>query len=179
MGMASQSQKAVLMRNRAERLREAAYDLLRMADEIEQSEVNATIAPNTASSSTKRLTPSPRTRLELLQTASNTYRLRRQRERHFPASYFGEPAWDILLDLLANEMSGRPVSVSNACIAASAPATTGMRWLRVLEDDGYIKKARDQSDSRVTLVVLTDLARARLNDYLSLLPAPDETVTAA
>jgi hypothetical protein len=177
--MANQSQKADLARNRAERLREAAFDLLRMADEIEQSEGNAPRAPNNVSASTRPLTSFPRSRLELLQTASDTYRVRRERERYFPATYFGEPAWDILLDLLANEMSGRPVSVSNACIAASAPATTGMRWLRVLEEDGYIKKVRDQSDSRVTLVILTELARARLTDYLSLLPAPLEPVTAA
>lgn len=175
MGLADESQKAVQARKRADRLREAAYDLLRMADEIELAD--GTAPREKVGGTARRSTPLRRSRSELLKAASETYRLRRQRDQHFPASYFGEPAWDILLDLLANEVSGRPVSVSNACIAASAPASTGMRWLRVLEDDGYIKKMRDRSDFRVTLVILTDLARTRLDDYLALLPAPQDPVT--
>lgn len=175
MGLANESQKAVQANNRAERLREAAYDLLRMADEIELGD--GTAPTEKVGGTALRPTPLRRTRPELLKSASETFRLRRQRDQHFPASYFGEPAWDILLDLFANEVSGRPVSVSNACIAASAPASTGMRWLRVLEDDGYITKMRDRSDSRVTLVILTDLARTRLNDYLALLPAPQGPAT--
>ena len=38
---------------------------------------------------------------------------------------FGEPAWDILLDLYIANVENKPVSVSSACIGSAAPPTTG------------------------------------------------------
>jgi hypothetical protein len=51
---------------------------------------------------------------------------RRLRERLLPAGLFADPAWDMLLDLYAAEIEEQPVSVTSACIAAAAPATTAL-----------------------------------------------------
>src|SRR5438067_13561168 len=42
-------------------------------------------------------------------------RSRRQREKIFGDELFGEPAWDILLELFSAELAQRKLSVSGAC----------------------------------------------------------------
>ena len=49
---------------------------------------------------------------------------RQARARLFDAELFGDPAWDMLLDLTAAHGEGAQVSVTSLCIAASVPATT-------------------------------------------------------
>ena len=63
-----------------------------------------------------------------LALARKAYALRRKRAALFGnPDLFGEPAWDILLDLYIAAGEGKPVSVSSACIGSAAPATTGLR----------------------------------------------------
>ena len=59
------------------------------------------------------------------------YRARRDRDVMFDGHgrLFGEPAWDILLDLYIAYHEKSAVSVSSVCIAAAVPATTGLRHL--------------------------------------------------
>lgn len=146
-----------------ERLRASAFEMLDMADKI-------AAANNLPHSSIAHLTgaePAP-SRTTMLQAALETYRIRRNRDKYFPSAIFGEPAWDILLDLYANEALGRKVTVSNVCVAAAAPMSTGMRWLRMLEDRGFITRQAADNDNRVVFVQLTDLARRRLEAYLTI-----------
>ena len=44
-------------------------------------------------------------------------RARRLREQFFAAELFADPAWDMLLDLMAARLEGCPVAVSSLCIA--------------------------------------------------------------
>jgi hypothetical protein len=57
---------------------------------------------------------------------------RRKRVQFFGDDLFGEPAWDILLDLFATHLTGGRVSTSSLCIAADVPSTTALRWIGVL-----------------------------------------------
>lgn len=91
-----------------------------------------------------------------LAMARKTYALRRKRAAIFGnADLFGEPAWDILLDLFIAQAEGKPVSVSSACIGSASPATTGLRWLGVLADEGLVVRENDPEDHRRVLVRLT------------------------
>lgn len=45
--------------------------------------------------------------------------------------------------------------MSSACIGSAAPATTGLRWLGVLADEGLIVRENDPEDHRRVLVRLT------------------------
>ncbi|WP_233996698.1 MarR family winged helix-turn-helix transcriptional regulator [Porphyrobacter sp. CACIAM 03H1] len=88
--------------------------------------------------------------------ARKIYALRRKRASIFGnPDLFGEPAWDILLDLYIAQGEGKQVSVSSACIGSAAPATTGLRWLSVLADQGLVVRENDPEDHRRVLVRLT------------------------
>ncbi|MEO0057107.1 MAG: hypothetical protein RIT17_544 [Pseudomonadota bacterium] len=91
-----------------------------------------------------------------LAIARQAYALRRKRAVIFGnPELFGEPAWDILLDLYIAQADGKPVSVSSACIGSAAPPTTGLRWLGVLADEGLVVRENDADDNRRVLVRLT------------------------
>jgi hypothetical protein len=97
-----------------------------------------------------------RSPLAYLALARRAYALRRKREAIFGnPDLFGEPAWDILLDLYIAHGEGKPVSVSSACIGSASPATTGLRWLGVLADEGLILREADAADHRRVMVRLT------------------------
>lgn len=92
-----------------------------------------------------------------LPLARKVYNLRRKRASIFNRSeLFGEPAWDILLDLFIAQAEGKAVSVSSACIGSAAPATTGLRWLGILADEGLVVRENDPEDQRRVMVRLTD-----------------------
>ncbi|PKP67221.1 MAG: transcriptional regulator [Alphaproteobacteria bacterium HGW-Alphaproteobacteria-9] len=100
---------------------------------------------------------SPRSDRRHLELARKTYSLRRKRAVIFGnPELFGEPAWDILLDLFIAQAENKPVSVSSACIGSAAAATTGLRWLGVLADEGLIVRENDSGDNRRVLVRLSN-----------------------
>lgn len=88
--------------------------------------------------------------------AESHYRLRRRRDSVFGMTdLFGEPAWDVLIDLYLAHLDRRAVSVSSACIAACVPPTTGLRYLTRLERNGLLSRKPDPTDNRRVLVSLT------------------------
>lgn len=101
-----------------------------------------------------------------LALARKAYALRRKRVSLFGnPDLFGEPAWDILLDLYIAAGEGKPVSVSSACIGSAAPATTGLRWLGVLADEGLVVRENDAEDHRRVLVRLTPSGAAAMDKF--------------
>jgi hypothetical protein len=101
-----------------------------------------------------------------LALARKAYALRRKRESFFGnPDLFGEPAWDILLDLYIAAGEGKPVSVSSACIGSAAPATTGLRWLGVLADEGLVVREADAEDHRRVLVRLTPAGQTAMDRF--------------
>ena len=101
-----------------------------------------------------------------LALARKTYAMRRKRAAIFGnADLFGEPAWDIMLDLFIAHGDGKQVSVSSACIGSAAPATTGLRWLAVLADEGLILRESDPQDQRRVLVRLSDAGLAAMSEF--------------
>ena len=75
-------------------------------------------------------------------------RMRRLRDETFGASLFADPAWDMMLDLLAAQLENRHVSVSSLCLAAAVPPTTALRWIALMEREGVIQREADPSDRR-------------------------------
>jgi DNA-binding transcriptional ArsR family regulator len=118
-----------------------------------------------------------------LTLARMLYAERRRRDRSFPADIFGEPSWDILLDLFVARGEGRRVPTTSACIGAHVPPTTALRWLRLLEGHGLVEREEDERDGRRTFVRLSakgmDLVGKFLDaSRLSGLPsAPNTSVT--
>lgn len=83
-------------------------------------------------------------------------RARRMRADFLPADLFADPAWDMLLDLLAARLDGVRVSVSSLCIAAAVPPTTALRWIKTLTDQGLVDRRADPHDGRRVFIALAD-----------------------
>lgn len=92
-------------------------------------------------------------------------RARRLREQFFPADLFADPAWDMLLDLMAARIEGRSVAVSSLCIAAAVPATTGLRWIKTLTDEGLFVRVADPHDGRRIFIELSEPAARAMAGY--------------
>jgi len=99
--------------------------------------------------------------------AEELYRDRRRRAQHFSHRLFGEPAWDILLDLYAAAVRGETVSVSNACRASDAPPSTALRWLQHLEDEHLVERLADPTDARRHFVRLSKRGVERMHAYFA------------
>jgi hypothetical protein len=82
-------------------------------------------------------------------------RARRRRAEVFGADLFADPVWDMMLDLLAAQLEGRPVSTSSLCIAAGVPGTTALRWIRQATARGLFVRIADPRDGRGVLVALS------------------------
>lgn len=96
-------------------------------------------------------------------------RQRRMRGNFFPADYFADPVWDMLLDLYAAHYERQLVSVSSLCIASAVPATTALRWIKTLSARGLFIRTRDETDGRRIYVHLSDAVRAKLDSYFDAL----------
>jgi len=83
-------------------------------------------------------------------------RARRLREDFLPGDLFADPAWDMLLDLLAARLEQERVSVSSLCIASAVPPTTALRWIRTLTDKGIVQRQADPQDGRRVFIALAD-----------------------
>lgn len=92
-------------------------------------------------------------------------RHRRKREIQFPSYLLADPGWDMLLDLYAAHYEGNPVSVSSLCIAAAVPATTALRWIKTMEEEGHFTRSQDPYDGRRIYIAISAEARARMDEY--------------
>jgi hypothetical protein len=105
---------------------------------------------------------------ESLARARAIYRARRHRAVIFEewGDLFADPAWDMLLDLFVADGTGKPVSISSACIGSCVPTTTGLRWVSLLERRGLLVRKPDPDDRRRSLVSLSEEARKKMQRWL-------------
>jgi DNA-binding MarR family transcriptional regulator len=85
-------------------------------------------------------------------------RQRQLRARFFDGELFGDPAWDMLLDLTAARAEHTRVSVTSLCIASGVPPTTALRWIGQMTEAGMFQRVEDEADRRRAFVALTDKA---------------------
>ena len=151
------------------KLRLIAADLLRISDELDaeihdspSSRQNDISQPTSDMFFSRQDSP--------LEAVHAIYRERRRRKNFFPSDLFGEPAWDILLDLFASRLEGRLISVTSACIGSDVPLTTALRWLKQLEELGLIERTVSENDHRVTWVQLSDYGSQSMEEFFHTSP---------
>ncbi len=93
-------------------------------------------------------------------------RVRRLRDHFFKADLFADPAWDMLLDLMAARVERQRVAVSSLCIAAAVPPTTALRWIKGLCDQGLFVRVADPEDGRRVFIELSSETAARMEAFL-------------
>lgn len=103
---------------------------------------------------------------EVLVLAKAAHDDRRIRGTYFRSDLFGEPGWDILLDLFIQQRVGRRISVTAACIGSGAATTTALRYLNLLIEDGLIQREGDPNDGRRSWLKLTPEAVETMTEYL-------------
>jgi hypothetical protein len=165
---------ALARRGTEERYSDVAADrnaerLRQLRDEV--GRIAATLARLSTGPSTVSLPveAAPATDLPPLsaETIRAVIRARRLRTRHFPEELFADPAWDMLLDLLEAEISQLRVPVSSLCIAAAVPATTALRWLKTLVQQGIFIRRADPHDGRRVFVELAPAASDAMRRYFA------------
>lgn len=92
---------------------------------------------------------------------------------------FGEPAWDLLLDLYIREKSGARSSVTSACIGSRAPHTTALRHIAALCKADWIRRFPDGADKRRFWLALTPTALEKLDRHFDRLATTVDFSTAA
>jgi len=94
-------------------------------------------------------------------------RARRLRDRHLPPELFGEPAWDMLLDLFAARIERVKVAVSSLCIAGAVPPTTALRTIRYMTERGLFARVADPVDKRRVFIEMTDETAFAMQAYVA------------
>jgi hypothetical protein len=82
--------------------------------------------------------------------------LRKRRERVLGFDLFGEPAWDLVLDLFVQHVDRQKTSSTSAAIAARVPPTTALRYLNSLIRKGLVVRHASDHDLRVQYVALSE-----------------------
>ena len=160
---------------RADRLSDVASDqnatrLRQLSDEVNR--IASTLARlSTGPAAVARPTEQPPVAGDLPQVSAETVRsvirARRLRGRYFQEDMFADPAWDMLLDLLQAEIAQLRVPVSSLCIAAAVPATTALRWLKTMTQQGIFVRRADPHDGRRVFVELAPQVSQALRRYFA------------
>jgi len=111
-------------------------------------------------------------RSETLPIARAILEDRRRRCRLFNPGMFGEPGWELLLNLYVNDQEGPRLTIGKLIQSAGTAQSTSLRWLDYLEDQGLISREQHPTDARTAFVALTDKARESLTSYLSQMSTP-------
>jgi hypothetical protein len=147
----------------------SAARLRQLSDEV--SRIASTLARLSATPEMPPPSEQPVSAGEIPQVSADTVRsvirARRLRSRFFPEELFADPAWDMLLDLLQAEIAQLRVPVSSLCIAASVPATTALRWLKTMTQQGLFVRRADPHDGRRVFVELAPQASRALRRYFA------------
>lgn len=155
----------------SERLERFAAELAALAEQMRQeSGIALSADEERALAQADGCVPElPTTRAQTLtrwcELATRLYRFRRRRDRLF-GSIFGEPGWDILLDLFIMEAAGKRVPVSSACLASGASHSTALRQIDEMVRYGIVLRERDEVDKRRTYVRLTENGLAKMGAVL-------------
>lgn len=92
--------------------------------------------------------------------------LRQKRAELFGPSMFGEPAWEMLLQLYSMAGASRQ-SMSRLAQLSGTSKATALRWIDYLLDRGLISRQPHPTDLRTAFVSLTDKGREKLEAYLA------------
>jgi hypothetical protein len=107
----------------------------------------------------------PQTALEAMsprQYFTSLLELRRTRERYFGSELFGEPAWDIMLELMLARVEDREVLASELQSHASTPAIVTRHYLEALVDARLVDTFENAANVDDPCICLSSEAARRM-----------------
>ena len=90
---------------------------------------------------------------------------RRLRDQYFWPS-MTEAAWTVILELFANRLSGRRITVKALSIATETPAATTLHWIDWLAGRGTVSRNAGPEDEESDFIDLTDAGADQIRAYL-------------
>jgi DNA-binding MarR family transcriptional regulator len=103
----------------------------------------------------------------LAEAARQLWRFRRERRRIFNDAAFANPGWDILLDVYVASADGERLSTKSACLAATVPKSTALRYLTRLCELQLVTRVPHPSDNRTKWIELTAEGLEQMENYLA------------
>lgn len=145
-----------------EKLKTAIRGAFRKVGPLRDGDMNG-LEPHKADPLTHADVSDPGSGLDLVKELQKQ---RARRSEIIKSSLFSDPAWDILLDLMAARLSNQTVSVSSACAAAQVPFSTGLRYVNRLVKADLAARYNDPNDRRRDLLRLSDQGFRLMDQYL-------------
>jgi DNA repair protein RadC len=106
--------------------------------------------------------------VRILQNARIVARRRLLRRQLLGApDLFGEPAWDMLLDLFIQQCEGKLLPMSSLCLSANIPNSSAMKLIQRLCDAGLLERLPDHRDGRRSLIRISPDTEHRLRAYFA------------
>jgi hypothetical protein len=99
-------------------------------------------------------------------------RERRERAAFFPQRLFADPAWEILLALTLAQARQHRLDVTKLCQRVDVPATTVLRWISTMLDEGILLRLNDNTDRRRKYIELSPESWSKMSQYISAISAP-------
>lgn len=110
--------------------------------------------------------PSLRPNDVLVTMARNDLNARQRKKKIFSESeIFGEPAFEILLHTYVADAERRTLAATELCSSASVPISIGTRYISILEQQGLLSRHPSMTDFRTTIVSITHLGIAKINEF--------------
>jgi DNA repair protein RadC len=105
---------------------------------------------------------------DALQNAQTVSRRRLLRQQLLGApELFGDPAWEMLVDLFIHHCEGKDLSITALCVPVKLPLSSALRLVQKLADAGIVQRIRDPIDGRRTIVRLEPAIVHRLRAYFA------------
>lgn len=86
--------------------------------------------------------------------------------REFPSDYVGEPAWELLLDVLVRQYTGMSTASEQLLQASQVALSLAQRWLNYLLDQKDSDRAPDIWIADPLFLSLNDLPTSAIETYL-------------
>lgn len=99
------------------------------------------------------------------QVLKNLIDARLLRYKYFRGDLFADPAWDMLLELLRAEVDQHRVTVSALTRASNVPATTALRWIKIMTESGLFCRIADTTDARRVFLELSPATSKAMRAY--------------
>lgn len=98
-------------------------------------------------------------------------RILRRRDEYLPRILNDGAAWHILCELARAQIERRAVSIKVACLASHVPATTALRHIDNLIEQGFAERHPDTTDARRQWLSITERGFGAVATIFELPPA--------
>jgi len=102
--------------------------------------------------------------MDIRTTLANELAVRRRAAMVAPE--LRDHGWMILLNLAEQRLAMHKVDISATCLAAGVSTTTGLRYLKVLVEKGWVRRFPGQGDTRRVWLRITDEGFAAIEQCL-------------